>query len=259
MGSTGIDLLSKLLTLDPAKRINAIDALCHEYFTSEPLPLKPGDVPKFNDSHELDGKKNRPRGPPPAPAGGSVGVVHNGTKAGEVPWQGGAPATAGGRRPPDWVNGNGNARHDVRQYGPPPAGNRVQPQGFRGPPAPPEHRQAEHRPAWSRGPGHTEDPLPYRDAGLPPRPPSTDFDRERGPPQRTSRGPASNVDTYIPSYAGGEDRRRDNFRERGYERDRGGSRDRSDWRDRPYNAPGRSMSRDRSRDISRESSAPYRR
>ncbi|CAF1155661.1 unnamed protein product, partial [Brachionus calyciflorus] len=36
--STGLDLLDKLLTLDPKKRIDSDDALDHDFFWTEPMP-----------------------------------------------------------------------------------------------------------------------------------------------------------------------------------------------------------------------------
>ncbi|KAF8249469.1 Pkinase-domain-containing protein [Wilcoxina mikolae CBS 423.85] len=244
MGSSGVALLGEFLKLDPAKRINAIDALKHEYFKADPPPLKPGDVPKFNDSHELDGKKNRNRGPPPAPAGGSVGVGQNGGpewagRAGEVgPWgNGGATGNGGGgggRRPPsDWTNGSGR-QHSGRHHDrlPPHESSRV----------PLVHRErggGDHRPPWAKS-ANPDHPHP-RDAGLPPPPPPPrsltgppDRDRDRRPPGRSrggGGGGAADRDTYIPSYREGDDDRRSN---RGWDRDRGASRDRerSDWGDR---------------------------
>lgn len=53
----GIDLLSGLLTLDPYKRMNALDALSHGFFTSDPLPLEPFELPRFEESHEIDTKR----------------------------------------------------------------------------------------------------------------------------------------------------------------------------------------------------------
>ena len=58
-----IDLLDKLLTLKPAKRITAVQALDHNYFWTEPLPADPGTLPKYEASHELD--KRHHHGPPP--------------------------------------------------------------------------------------------------------------------------------------------------------------------------------------------------
>lgn len=54
IGERGTDLLSKLLTLDPKKRYNALDAIDHPYFSSEPLPLEPSELPKYEESHEID-------------------------------------------------------------------------------------------------------------------------------------------------------------------------------------------------------------
>ncbi|KAJ5033496.1 uncharacterized protein L3040_008611 [Drepanopeziza brunnea f. sp. 'multigermtubi'] len=76
-GSGAISLLNELLKLDWKKRINAIDALKHPYFRNVPLPAQPGDLPTFEDSHELDRRKFRSlkAAPPPAPKGGTVGMV----------------------------------------------------------------------------------------------------------------------------------------------------------------------------------------
>ncbi|KAI5301644.1 serine/threonine protein kinase, CMGC, CDC2/CDK sub [Ascosphaera pollenicola] len=65
-----ISLLSELLKLDWRKRINAIDALDHPYFTTEPLPTPLKDIPKYEDSHELDRRRyrNTRKDNPPAPA-----------------------------------------------------------------------------------------------------------------------------------------------------------------------------------------------
>ena len=43
LGSSGIDLLDRMLTYDPRKRISAKAALEHRYFQEEPLP-KPIEV-----------------------------------------------------------------------------------------------------------------------------------------------------------------------------------------------------------------------
>ncbi|ODV97590.1 hypothetical protein PACTADRAFT_47478 [Pachysolen tannophilus NRRL Y-2460] len=59
MGKEGLSLLDKLLKLDPYQRINALDALEDIYFKVNPLPCKPGDLPKFEESHEMDNEKFR--------------------------------------------------------------------------------------------------------------------------------------------------------------------------------------------------------
>lgn len=53
------DLLRKLLSMDPSKRISAKDALDHDYFWTEPMPSKPENLPKHPSSHEFTAKKRR--------------------------------------------------------------------------------------------------------------------------------------------------------------------------------------------------------
>ena len=47
LSSAGLDLLSRMLSLDPSRRISASDALEHPYFSQNPLPLAPSDMPEF--------------------------------------------------------------------------------------------------------------------------------------------------------------------------------------------------------------------
>lgn len=54
LNNDGVDLLSGLLSLDPYKRLNAIEALHHPYFKNDPQPLNPFDLPKYEESHEID-------------------------------------------------------------------------------------------------------------------------------------------------------------------------------------------------------------
>ncbi|GME85003.1 unnamed protein product [Ambrosiozyma monospora] len=57
MSPSGVQLLSSLLTMDPKRRANAAKALKSDYFTTEPLPCRPRDLPKFEESHESDIKR----------------------------------------------------------------------------------------------------------------------------------------------------------------------------------------------------------
>ncbi|KAL8874539.1 MAG: hypothetical protein Q9174_000126 [Haloplaca sp. 1 TL-2023] len=204
-GSSAISLLEELLRLDWRNRINAIDALKHPYFKNPPLPARPGDLPRFEESHEFDKRKHRGQKAvlPPAPAGGSVGMGPNGD------WING-PAATMDPGPPRPRGGSAgfpsqqqypSRRVDYNNRAPyPPHDHRI--------PGPPGPLPPSHRPAWAR-----------EASGLPPRPPPSnvggseglgwpkdvaiDGSRTRVPPRTMpGSGGRSQVDTYIPSYAG---------------------------------------------------------
>ncbi len=55
--AAGLDLLNRLLTYDPARRLTARAAARHPYLTSEaPLPRRPADMPTFPSAHDLDAR-----------------------------------------------------------------------------------------------------------------------------------------------------------------------------------------------------------
>ena len=60
LSPSAIDLLTKLLEINPLKRITADQALSHSFFYTDPLPLKPEEVPRYNIScHEWQTKKRK--------------------------------------------------------------------------------------------------------------------------------------------------------------------------------------------------------
>eukprot|EP00252_Welwitschia_mirabilis_P017453 TRINITY_DN3867_c0_g2_i1.p1 TRINITY_DN3867_c0_g2~~TRINITY_DN3867_c0_g2_i1.p1 ORF type:complete len:284 (-),score=67.64 TRINITY_DN3867_c0_g2_i1:764-1615(-) len=54
-----LELVEKMLTLDPSQRISAKDALDAEYFWTDPVPCSPSSLPKYEASHEFQTKKKR--------------------------------------------------------------------------------------------------------------------------------------------------------------------------------------------------------
>lgn len=60
ISSNGIDLLNRLLSLEPTCRISAQNALNHQFFKEEPFPCKPSEIPILeNDCHEYETKKKK--------------------------------------------------------------------------------------------------------------------------------------------------------------------------------------------------------
>jgi serine/threonine-protein kinase BUR1 len=191
-----ISLLEELLKLDWRKRINAIDAINHPYFSSTPFPARPGELPSFEDSHEFDRRRFRgQRGAiPPAPAGGSVGMGPNSG------W-----ATNSGPRP---TIDNRNSRI--------PGAARVGRLPAHGVQSHPTKRPFESRNAVSHGSLNAGESFPglsgSKDGGLPPKPPasarqpwtmghSNRATRERGQRNHFGGWPDGKLDSYIPTYS----------------------------------------------------------
>ena len=57
VGDTGVDLLMKMLTLDPRKRLNAEGVLKHAYWTADPRPSRMEDLPKKGGGLEQMGQE----------------------------------------------------------------------------------------------------------------------------------------------------------------------------------------------------------
>lgn len=51
LNESGYDLLLKLLTLDPSRRLSASDALNHPWFKELPLPTPVENMPRFQSKH----------------------------------------------------------------------------------------------------------------------------------------------------------------------------------------------------------------
>ncbi|BFZ55618.1 serine/threonine protein kinase, CMGC, CDC2/CDK sub [Savitreella phatthalungensis] len=62
LGPPGTDLLSKLLSINHDKRPSAEAALDHEFFTTDPRPAEPEDLPQYEPSHEIDKEKYKQTG-----------------------------------------------------------------------------------------------------------------------------------------------------------------------------------------------------
>mmetsp|Transcript_45437 Transcript_45437/g.106247 ORF Transcript_45437/g.106247 Transcript_45437/m.106247 type:complete len:422 (-) Transcript_45437:213-1478(-) len=54
-----LDLLDKLLTLNPRERITCAGALDHDYFRLEPRAAQPHELPQYKSSHEFNRKKRQ--------------------------------------------------------------------------------------------------------------------------------------------------------------------------------------------------------
>ena len=82
MTDQAIDLICKLLTLDPKKRPTAVQVGTHDWFVAEdPLPAKPEDLPRYEASHEYQAKKRKQEARAAA-SGGAAGPGAGGGAAG---------------------------------------------------------------------------------------------------------------------------------------------------------------------------------
>lgn len=85
-----LDLIDKLLTLNPAQRLDATQALEHPFFHSEPFPCELSELPRVEgDLHEFERRQKKPGAKPANPA--QSAAPPGGTSQ---------PATAGGKTIP---------------------------------------------------------------------------------------------------------------------------------------------------------------
>eukprot|EP01018_Ginkgo_biloba_P004294 Gb_36478 [translate_table: standard] len=59
LSESGFDLLNRLLTYDPSKRITAEEALKHKWFTEVPLPKSKEFMPTYPARNDVDRRKRR--------------------------------------------------------------------------------------------------------------------------------------------------------------------------------------------------------
>ncbi|KAM7277466.1 hypothetical protein ACFE04_019332 [Oxalis oulophora] len=183
-----LDLLDKMLMLDPSKRISAKDALDAEYFWTDPLPCDPKSLPTYESSHEFQTKKKRQQQRQMEEAAKRQKLQHPQPHSRLPPIQHG---TGQSHNPPHWPNSapvsNGPGHHNYgKPRGPsgsqnryPPSGNQNggsynQNQGYNnGAPYPPQGRASSYAagstmPTGPRGPpssGYPAGPPNYPQSG----------------------------------------------------------------------------------------------
>lgn len=77
IGEVGVDLLVKMLSLDPMKRLSAEEVLRHEFWAAEPRPSRLEDLPRKGGGLEVMGEDLKRRGgevPNGTASGGGVGA-----------------------------------------------------------------------------------------------------------------------------------------------------------------------------------------
>ncbi|KAK7207233.1 kinase-like domain-containing protein [Myxozyma melibiosi] len=57
LGPEGVELLADMLLLNPLRRITAVSAMSHPFFSTYPLPATPQELPIYDSSHEYDRRR----------------------------------------------------------------------------------------------------------------------------------------------------------------------------------------------------------
>jgi cyclin-dependent kinase 12/13 len=182
-----LDLVDRLLVLDPAKRISASEALDSDYFWTEPFPPDPATLPKYPESnHEWEAKKRRQQQQPDA---AKRQKVNPGQPNGGPP-----PAYANGAYPPQphpsYPNGSQPRPPSGHAQPPPARAHAALPRGV----VPPKQQQQQqqqpppaHHPTTAPPPQHR--PYPPHASGPPgaaPYLPPPAFSQQPPPPVNPS-------------------------------------------------------------------------
>ncbi|QPG74741.1 hypothetical protein FOA43_002074 [Brettanomyces nanus] len=119
MDKDSLSLFAGLVELDPEKRFNAQKALNSSFFSMEPLPCKPEELPKFEESHESDIKRFKQEKHDISSSAPTESLNHSRYGAGQVEMY------RNGEAPPNyrgsWTGARGGWRD--RHRGPPPSQN----------------------------------------------------------------------------------------------------------------------------------------
>ncbi|KAF9527396.1 hypothetical protein CPB83DRAFT_856083 [Crepidotus variabilis] len=123
-----VDLMERMLVLNPRDRITAREALGHEYFWTDPMPADPRSMPSYEASHEFDkrGHRHPPPNPPHQPPPNLHQPPHGQQQRPGIPPPGTNPhfnIRGGGGGPPGRDGRRGPPNGLPNGFGPPPGPN----------------------------------------------------------------------------------------------------------------------------------------
>lgn len=110
MDKFALGMFDGLLKLDPEKRFNAKKALEAQYFSCEPLPCLPSEIPKYQESHESDFSHTRDPKKPEAerrPTTASGSTTKSPEKLAMPHFAGGEPNRQQFRPSSSWTSSHG--------------------------------------------------------------------------------------------------------------------------------------------------------